>query len=84
MPGRHVGEDGGDLVLDVDAGADKYWRRMLTVRCCDIAVRISGDRNERLARAAEPRRKVSSHLVLEQREVRFLTRLNAFSVTPRT
>ena len=52
--------------------------------CCDIAVSISGDKKERLARAAEPRRKVSSHLVVEQREVRFLTRLNAFSVTPRT
>ena len=59
-------------------------KNILSHLCCDIAVRISGDRKERLASAAEPRRKVSSHLVVEQREVRFLTRLNAFSVTPRT
>ena len=33
-----------------------------TVCCCDIAVKISGDKNERFAKAADPSKNVSSHL----------------------
>ena len=39
----------------------RWCRSTATVSWPDMAVRISGDRKERLARAAEPRRKVSSH-----------------------
>ena len=41
---------------------DKYWSRVETVSCCDMAVRISGDKNERFAKAADPSKNVSSHL----------------------
>ena len=47
---------------------DTLWERKEsnteTVSIWDMAVRMRGDRKERLARAAELRRKVSAHFVL--------------------